>query len=802
LKCTVNDNKFFVLCYIGGIFLFDNDETYFEETNFSESERDAQEKIFAGLNPQQVEAVNCLQGPLLIMAGAGSGKTKVLTCRMANLLAHGVSPYRILAITFTNKAAREMKSRAEKMIGEVAKNVFISTFHSFCARILRREIEVTGKYQRNFVIYDSSDSQSIIKECIRQLNLENDRFFNGAVNKISGAKNQLMDAKSYRAFISQKPDASPYDKFVVQIYELYEKKLLENNALDFDDLIFIMVKILRDFDEVREKYQEKFQYILVDEYQDTNMAQYMLTKYLAAKSKNICVVGDADQSIYGWRGADMRNILNFEEDYPDAKVIKLEQNYRSTKQILGAANAVIKKNINRKEKVLWTENPDGEKVKFIRCITDKTEAAFVAREIKRLIEKENFRYNDIAILYRTNAQSRILEERFMQTEIPYAIIGGFKFYERKEIKDIMAYLRLIFNPRDNVSLQRIINVPRRGLGPVNMQRIVAFSNEIDKSIFEIIVDNHLLESVPNLSPKVKQSLHDFAAMIMSFHESQKNFKLKDLIYSVMKESGYLRSLNEAEDGDKEENQSRIENLSSFVNSAEEFNEINQDATLEDFLNHVALISDIDSLEDDENNSRVSMMTIHSAKGLEFPIVFVTGMEEGILPHANSSMDFDSLEEERRACYVALTRAEKKLYLTASCERKTFGKTYYATNSRFVKEISEGCDCMVEYSEKHGSQNQSTSKTYETNPQNYPHRKVYSAPTAHRDAKITVASGKPREKIDWQVGDQAKHRKWGVGTIMEVDGDSIKVVFSNPEVGEKNLKASIAPKYRRRYFLVV
>lgn len=775
--------------------MFDNDETYFEETNSADFEG-AGKKIFAGLNPQQVDAVNCLEGPLLIMAGAGSGKTKVLTCRMANLLAHGVSPYRILAITFTNKAAREMKSRAEKMIGETAKNVFISTFHSFCARILRREIEVTGKHQRNFVIYDTTDSHSIIKECIKQLKLESDRFLSGAVNKISAAKNQLMDAKAYRDFINQKPDASEYDKYIATIYELYEKKLLENNALDFDDLIFIMVKILRDFEEVREKYQEKFKYILVDEYQDTNMAQYMLTKYLAAKYKNICVVGDADQSIYGWRGADMHNILNFEKDYPNATVIKLEQNYRSTKQILGAANAVIKKNINRKEKNLWTENPDGEKVKFIRCITDKTEAAFVAREIKRLVEKENVRYSDIAILYRTNSQSRVLEERFMQTEIPYTIVGGFKFYERKEIKDVMAYLRLILNPRDNISLQRIINVPRRGLGPVNMQRIVAYSNEIDKSIFEIIVDDNLLSNVPNLSPKVNQALHDFAAMIMSFHESQKNMKLKDLIYSVLKESRYLRSLEEAEDGNKEENQSRIENLSSFVNSAEEFNELNTDATLDDFLSHVALITDIDTLEEDESNSRVSMMTIHSAKGLEFPIVFVTGMEEGLLPHSNSSMELDKLEEERRACYVALTRAEEKLYLTASCERKTFGKTYYATNSRFIKEISEGCDCMVEYSEKHGSSNLKNSQAYVgTDPQNYPHRKVYSAPTAHKPAEVKVLSKKPREKIDWKVGDQAKHKKWGLGTIMEVAGDSIKVVFANPEIGEKTLKSAIAPLER-------
>ncbi len=773
--------------------MLDNEETYFEEITADDIEA-ANKKIFAGLNPQQIEAVNCLEGPLLIMAGAGSGKTKVLTCRMANLLAHGVPAWNILAITFTNKAANEMQSRAEKMIGESAKNVFISTFHSFCARILRREIEVTGKYKRNFVIYDSSDSQTIVKECIKQLNLENDRFLSGATNKISAAKNQLMDAKSYREFVFQKDEVSDYDKFIVMIYELYEKKLLENNALDFDDLIFVMVKILRDFQDVREKYQEKFQYILVDEYQDTNMAQYMLTKYLAAKYKNICVVGDADQSIYGWRGADMGNILHFEDDYPNAKVIKLEQNYRSTKQILGAANTVIRKNINRKEKNLWTENPDGDKVRFIHCMSDKTEAAFVAREIKKLVTQENVRYSEIAILYRTNAQSRILEEKFMQTEIPYLMIGGLKFYERKEIKDVLAYLRLIYNPRDNVSLQRIINVPRRGLGPINMQRIVNYSNEVDKSIFEIIVNDEDLSNIPNLSPKVKQSLHDFAAMIMSFNEAQKNLSLKNLINSVLEESRYLQSLQEMEDGDKVENQSRIENLSSFVNSAEDFSEINSAATLEDFLNHIALISDIDSLKEDDNSSRVSMMTIHSAKGLEFPVVFVTGMEEGLLPHSNSSMELDKLEEERRACYVAMTRAKEKLYLTAACERKTFGKSYSASLSRFVKEILEGCDCMLHFSERRTTRSSGGgSHSYiGTDPQNYPHRKVYSAPTANRSASVKIISNKPKEKIDWQTGDQAKHKKWGLGTVMEVDGDSLKIVFANPEIGEKILRSSIAP----------
>ena len=771
--------------------MFEDDGVFFEKTTLDELENKSAAKIFKGLNPPQTEAVNCLEGPLLIMAGAGSGKTRVLTCRMANLLAHGVPAWKILAITFTNKAAKEMKNRAANMIGESAQNVWISTFHSFCARILRREIEATNIYNSNYVIYDSSDSQVLLKECVKTLGLETERFA-GAMNRISAAKNNLMNAAQFKEFTYKKPNLSDYDKHVVNIYELYEKKLIENNALDFDDLISVTVKLFREHEDIREKYQEKFQYLLVDEYQDTNMAQYMLTKYLAAKYRNICVVGDADQSIYGWRGADMRNILNFEEDYPDATVIKLEQNYRSTKQILGAANAVIQKNINRKEKNLWTENETGDKVKFIHCLTDKSEASYVAREIRRLVARENFRYSEIAILYRTNAQSRILEEKFMQTEIPYIIIGGLKFYERKEIKDILAYLRLIYNPRDNVSLQRIINVPRRGLGSVNMRRLIEYSAQNEISIFDIITDRKLLESVPNLSPKVKQALHDFAAMIMSFHESQKNLSVKDLINSVLDESGYLTSLKENEDGEKIENISRIENLSSFVNSAEDFSEMNTDSTLEDFLNHVALITDIDSLDDEE--SRVSMMTIHSAKGLEFPVVFVTGSEEGLLPHSNSLTDLDQLEEERRACYVAMTRAKQHLYMTATCERKIFGKSYPASVSRFVKEILDSCDCMEIFSEKNTNSNSQkrSSHAYESDPQNYPHRKIYSAPTAHKEAKVKIISNKPKEKIDWQVGDQAQHKKWGLGTIMEVDDDLLKIVFANPEIGEKTLRASMAP----------
>lgn len=769
-----------------------NDEelTTFEPFDLATLEHPV-EKIFKDLNPQQEEAVNCLEGPLLIMAGAGSGKTKVLTCRIANLLAHGVSPWKILAITFTNKAANEMKTRAEKMIGAPAKNVWLSTFHSFCARILRYEIDVTGVYRKNFVIYDTGDSQALIKECVKQLGLDTEKFSNVA-GRISDAKNNLMDAAHYREHISRREKVSDFDRNVVAIYELYEKKLIENNALDFDDLIMVTVKLFRDNEEVLEKYQNKFQYILIDEYQDTNMAQYILTKFLAEKHENICVVGDADQSIYGWRGADMRNILNFEQDYPNATVITLEQNYRSTRQILAVANSVIKNNLNRKEKNLWTENEQGEKVKVIHCISDRSEAAYVAKEIRRLVTKENYRYKDISILYRTNAQSRVLEEKFMQSEIPYIIVGGLKFYERKEIKDILAYLRLVLNPFDHISLLRVVNVPRRGLGPINMNRLVTFSEQRDIPLFEVMVNPELLYSVPQLSPKAKQTLQEFAALLLSFSSPNKHYGLVELINAVLEETGYMASLKEGEDANKPENIARVENLDSFVNSASEFVELNPDATLEDFLNHVALLTDMDSF-DDEEDSRISMMTIHSAKGLEFPVVFITGVEEGLLPHSNSLMEMDKLEEERRAFYVAITRAQKLLYISAACERKTFGRTYDTSISRFIKEVP--LDCVDSISEHHsGGALYGKSAAAQRAHNLYLKERGFSLPTAHQESQTVLPAAKKEERpaIDWQVGDQASHKKWGVGTVMEINGDSLTIQFSNPEYGTKILKAGRAP----------
>ena len=747
---------------------------------------DNQEKIFAGLNPQQKEAVNCLEGPLLIMAGAGSGKTKVLTCRIANLLAHGVQPYNILAITFTNKAANEMKSRAEKMIGEPAQKVWLSTFHAFCAKILRFEIEVTGVYKKNYLIYDTSDTKTVIDECLKKLNLDGDRF-NHAAAVISGLKNKLIDAAKYREMVFNKYSSTDFEKALVNVYELYEKKMAEINALDFDDLIFIMVKIFREHPEILEKYQERFKYVLIDEYQDTNMAQYVLTKFLAGKYKNICVVGDSDQSIYGWRGADMQNILNFEEDYPDAKVILLEQNYRSTKMIIKAANGVIAHNINRKEKILWTQNEEGKKVNFIQCYSDRAEANFIAHEIKRLVSYENVRYKEIAILYRTNAQSRAFEEKFMQMDIPYIIVGGLKFYDRKEIKDILAYLRLIENPNDDISFLRVVNVPRRGIGPINLDRLRSFAAEHETSIFEIVSSDSMLERVPQLSPKCKQKLREFVLMIIYFSGAKDGLPIATLVNAVLNESGYLKALTEGEEGQKPENISRKENLSSFVNAVKEFDEANAGATLEDFLNHVALVADIDSL--DEENSRVSMMTIHSAKGLEFPIVFVAGMEEGLLPHANSMISSAQLEEERRACYVAMTRAEKKLYLTAAAERRTFGRTYESQISRFIAEVPP--DSISCFSERNpGSSNFLQSMNYTKNP-----NAVKSEPAAppKRDSKLSfLTQKKSASSVEWQVGDQVTHKKFGTGTVMDVDGANLTIHFANPEIGEKKLKAGVAP----------
>lgn len=730
--------------------------------------------FFDDLNPEQRKAVECLDGALLIMAGAGSGKTRVLTYRIANMIAQGISPWNILAITFTNKAANEMKTRAEKLIGSPARDIILSTFHSFCARLLRREIEVTGRFTRNFTICDAGDSKNLIKQCVNELNLSDTKFDNAHI-KISDLKGELIDPAQFKQKLIY--SGNSYEANLLQIYELYQKKLQENNALDFDDLIFMTVKIFRKFPEVLNKYQERFQYISVDEYQDTNVAQYVLTNLLAAKYKNLCVVGDADQSIYGWRGADMRNILNFEHDYPKARVILLEQNYRSTKTILRAANAVIQNNVDRKPKNLWTQNELGEKIKFVHCESDLLEAFTVAKEIRRLVDYEHFSYNEIALLYRTNAQSRLFEERFMREEIPYIIIGGLKFYDRKEIKDILAYLHVIANPRDDLHLMRIINVPRRGLGSTNLNRLAEFAAAQGLSIMEVVSNAELLYQVQGLNQRFRAGIREFAAMMMSFAESARSLPIDKLIVTVLNESGYMRMLRESSEDGKLENVSREENLGAFVDAAKEFAELNPNGMLEDFLNHVALITDLDTLE--EEDARVKLMTVHAAKGLEFPVVFIVGMEDGLFPHANALYDEATLEEERRACYVAITRAQKKLYITAAMERMFFGKKRDQDVSRFVQEIP------YTYLEGFGTRPATVpKKTYQPS--------SYKPPTAHRAAQMTTSVKQSAPSVTFNVGDMVNHKKWGLGTVMAIDGGKITIAFANPEYGTKILAVQVAP----------
>ncbi|MCI6086205.1 MAG: DNA helicase PcrA [Selenomonas sp.] len=766
--------------------------------------------IFEGLNPMQKQAVEHMEGPLLIMAGAGSGKTKVLTCRIANLLAHGVAPYRILAITFTNKAATEMKERAERMIGAAAKDVWLSTFHSFCARFLRREIEATELYKKNFVIYDTSDSQAVIKDALKQLELDEKQYTPGSIlNAISNAKNQLQGPRTFRkladGFFQQK---------VADVYDIYQKKLRDNNALDFDDLLMVSVTLLEENEDIREKYQRRFQYILVDEYQDTNGAQYQLTKILAAGHRNLCVVGDADQSIYGWRGADIRNIMDFENDYPDATTIKLEQNYRSTKTILAAANAVIEHNTERKKKALWTENPEGEKVTTYQATDERDEAHFIATTMMKQKTIFNADYGDMAVLYRTNAQSRILEEGLMAAHIPYTMVGGLKFYDRKEIKDIVAYLRVIFNPLDDVSLLRIINVPKRGLGATSVAKLVDYAAAEELTLFDVISNPDMLATIPGITARVKKPLELFTTFLFNTMATAGNLAMDDLIERVLDESGYKKELEEDK---KPEAKDRLENLKEFVGMAKEFMKSEEQPTLENFLAQLSLVSDIDNA--DMEDDRVTLMTLHAAKGLEFPIVFMAGMEEGVFPHSRTLMDVSQLEEERRTCYVGITRAERKLYLTYARTRMLYGHMNANPPSRFLKEIPE--EYLEQLVPRRNAYGFANANSYGAQQQ---HGVMAFRPTtsgayggavrgahftgqpqsalaamqslAQRNVNQKPAAGviRPDMNVAWRVGDKARHGKWGVGTVVSVkgEGEEVQLQIAFPGQGVKGLMQKYAP----------
>ena len=735
-----------------------------------------------GLNPQQAEAVINTEGPMLIMAGAGSGKTKVLTCRVANLLQKGVRPYRILAITFTNKAAAEMRERVNNMSGPAAKDVWLFTFHAFCARFLRMEIDKLPGYGGNFAIYDTADSQNLIKQILKEMNLDDKRFQpSGILSRISNAKNALQDAAS---FARQAGDF--YEQKVADIYSRYEQKLQLNNALDFDDLLMFSIKLLQENKEVREKYQDRFDYLLVDEYQDTNHAQYLLTKFLAAKHRNICVVGDADQSIYGWRGADIQNILDFEKDYPDAKVIKLEQNYRSTQIILDAANAVIENNTGRKPKNLWTENKSGADIIYFQAVDERDEARFVIEQLQNLQRTENKKLGDMAILYRTNTQSRIFEEMLIKSGISYNMVGGLKFYERKEIKDIIAYLRVIFNPADSLSLLRIINVPKRGIGDASLAKIQAYAAANNVSLFEAVSN---AAAIDGLSSRFVSKLDDLAGIIFELMNLAGEAPVEDLIDRVLRDTGYLEEL---ENERTPQAQSRIDNLHELISVAQEFAASEEENNLENFLAHVALVSDIDDTELGED--AITLMTLHSSKGLEFPVVFLVGMEEGLFPHARTLMDETEIEEERRLCYVGITRAKEKLFLSSTKMRTIYGNTVTYPPSRFLQEIPARLVKTIKRQERFSALEnfKQVSEKYSARPQ-----KPASTfnPHSFMPQKPAAAAGGTGTRFN--TGDRVSHSKWGEGMVVSVkdspDGQEVKVAFAGAGVRSLLTKYAVLKK---------
>ncbi|MGO5675879.1 DNA helicase PcrA [Bacillus subtilis] len=729
-------------------------------------------QLLSGLNPVQQEAVKTTDGPLLLMAGAGSGKTRVLTHRIAYLMAEKhVAPWNILAITFTNKAAREMKERVESILGPGADDIWISTFHSMCVRILRRDIDRIG-INRNFSILDTADQLSVIKGILKERNLDPKKFDPRSIlGTISSAKNELTEPEEF-----SKVAGGYYDQVVSDVYADYQKKLLKNQSLDFDDLIMTTIKLFDRVPEVLEFYQRKFQYIHVDEYQDTNRAQYMLVKQLAERFQNLCVVGDSDQSIYRWRGADITNILSFEKDYPNASVILLEQNYRSTKRILRAANEVIKNNSNRKPKNLWTENDEGIKISYYRGDNEFGEGQFVAGKIHQLHSSGKRKLSDIAILYRTNAQSRVIEETLLKAGLNYNIVGGTKFYDRKEIKDILAYLRLVSNPDDDISFTRIVNVPKRGVGATSLEKIASYAAINGLSFFQAIQQVDFI----GVSAKAANALDSFRQMIENLTNMQDYLSITELTEEILDKTEY-REMLKAEKSI--EAQSRLENIDEFLSVTKNFEQKSEDKTLVAFLTDLALIADIDQLDQQEEESggkdAITLMTLHAAKGLEFPVVFLMGLEEGVFPHSRSLMEEAEMEEERRLAYVGITRAEQELYLTNAKMRTLFGRTNMNPESRFIAEIPD--DLLENLNKKKETRATSARKMQ-------PRRGPVSRP-------VSYASKTGGDTLNWAVGDKAGHKKWGTGTVVSVKGEGegteLDIAFPSP-VGVKRLLAAFAP----------
>ena len=722
--------------------------------------------LLTGLNKEQQQAVQHTEGPLLILAGAGSGKTKVLTVRIAHLLAQGVNPYEILAITFTNKAAKEMKSRVEGLVGDVANRIWLSTFHSFCAKFLRFEIDSFLGYNSNFTIYDTSDSQAVIKAALKALNLDDKYYPVGAmIAAISDAKNKLLFASDFR-----KQARDFYQQKVADVYEYYERELRKNNALDFDDLLLVAVKLLQSNATVLDKYSHRFRYVMIDEYQDTNHAQYLLAKLLASHWKNIAVVGDADQSIYAWRGADIQNILDFEKDYPNCTSIKLEQNYRSTKIILDAANAVIDNNEGRPEKNLWTDKIEGAKIQHFTAQSEHEEAAFIGDTIAKKHDIHDVPYGDMAILYRTNAQSRVLEEALIKRALPYTMVGGTKFYDRKEIKDVLAYLRVLYNPFDDLSLLRIINVPKRSIGATTVAKLQDYAREKGTSLFMTLTQLHLIDSIKG---KTKEKLEEFGILIFTLVSEMEDKTVLDILESILDRTGYLAQLEESTDP---QDQARAENIGELLSVAKDFQDTNPSGTVEDFLEQVALVNDVDSFEQEE--AKVTLMTLHAANGLEFPIVFLCGLEEGLFPHSRTLMNPEEIEEERRLAYVGITRAEKELYISNATTRTVFGRTSSYLPSRFIDEIPE------ELVDGLRAKRKVPDDIKRHVPQ---HMSVTSRPVTKPIVRNEVIA-------DWKVGDTAIHSKWGNGKVINVTGEGagMKLTIEFPTQGVRVVMAKFAP----------
>lgn len=722
--------------------------------------------LLTGLNKEQQQAVQHTEGPLLILAGAGSGKTKVLTVRIAHLLAQGVNPYEILEITFTNKAAKEMKSRVEGLVGDVANRIWLSTFHSFCAKFLRFEIDSFLGYNSNFTIYDTSDSQAVIKAALKALNLDDKYYPVGAmIGAISDAKNKLLFASDFR-----KQARDFYQEKVADVYEYYERELRKNNALDFDDLLLVAVKLLQSNEAVLDKYSKRFRYVMIDEYQDTNHAQYLLAKLLASHWKNIAVVGDADQSIYAWRGADIQNILDFEKDYPNCTSIKLEQNYRSTKIILDAANAVIENNEGRPKKNLWTDKTEGAKIQHFTAQSEHEEAAFIGDTIAKKHDIHGVPYGDMAILYRTNAQSRVLEEALIKRALPYTMVGGTKFYDRKEIKDVLAYLRVLYNPFDDLSLLRIINVPKRSIGATTVAKLQDYARANGTSLFMTLTQLHLVDTIKG---KTKEKLEEFGILIFTLVAEMEDKTVLDILESILDRTGYLAQLEESTDP---QDQARAENIGELLSVAKDFQDTNPTGTVEDFLEQVALVNDVDSFEQEE--SKVTLMTLHAAKGLEFPIVFLGGLEEGLFPHSRTLMNPEEIEEERRLAYVGITRAEKELYISNATTRTVFGRTSSYLPSRFIDEIPE------ELVDGLRAKRKVPDDIKRHVPQ---HMSVTSRPVTKPIVRNEVIA-------DWNIGDTAIHSKWGNGKVINVAGEGagMKLTIEFPTQGVRVVMAKFAP----------